>query len=56
MPLLKRIHYNAPVILTFFLLSLAALLLGAMSNGWTTQRPLFRLSRPLDGTLLVMHA
>ena len=51
MPLLKRIHYNAPVILTFFLFSLAALLLGAMSNGWTTQR-LFSVYRaPLTDPL-----
>ena len=59
MPLLKRIHYNAPVILTFFLFSLAALLLGAMSNGWTTQR-LFSVYRapltdPLRYVRLIGH-
>ena len=59
MPLLKRIHYNAPVILTFFLFSLAALLLGAMSNGWTTQR-LFSVYRapltdPLSYVRLIGH-
>lgn len=59
MPLLKRIHYNAPVILTFFLFSLAALLLGAMSNGWATQR-LFSVYRapltdPLSYVRLIGH-
>lgn len=33
---MKRIHYNSPVILTFALLSLAALLLGTVTGGWTT--------------------
>ena len=37
MAVLKRIHYNTPVVLTFFFLSLAALLLGALTGGWTTQ-------------------
>ncbi|MCI8477631.1 MAG: rhomboid family intramembrane serine protease [Oscillospiraceae bacterium] len=32
-----RIHYNAPVVLTVFLLSLAALILGTITSGWTTQ-------------------
>lgn len=32
---LKKIHYNSPVILTFFLASLAALLLNTLSQGWT---------------------
>ena len=36
MAVLKRIHYNTPVVLTFFFLSLAALLLGALTGGWTT--------------------
>lgn len=34
---MKRIHYNSPVVLTFFLVSLAALLLGQITNGWTTR-------------------
>lgn len=32
----RKLQYNSPVIITFFLLSLAALLLGAATNGWTT--------------------
>ena len=32
-----RIQYNAPVILTFALFSLGALLLGKLSGGWTDQ-------------------
>ena len=34
---LKKIHYNSPVVLTFFFLSLAALVLGEVTQGWTTQ-------------------
>ena len=44
MKLLKKLHYNSPVILTFFLLSLAALLLGMLTQGWTT-RTLFTVYR-----------
>jgi len=40
----KKIHYNSPVVLTFFLLSLAALLLGRLTQGWTT-RHLFSVYR-----------
>lgn len=36
MAFLKRIHYNAPVVLTFFFLSFAVLLLGEVTGGWTT--------------------
>ena len=36
MKAVKKIHYNAPVILTLFLLSLAALVLGKLTGGWTT--------------------
>ena len=32
-----RIQYNAPVTLTFSLLALAALLLGTLTGGWSTQ-------------------
>lgn len=32
---MKRIHYNAPVILTFFFLSLIVLLLNSITGGWT---------------------
>ena len=31
-----RIQYNAPVVLTFALVSLAALVLGVVTKGWTT--------------------
>ena len=31
----KKIHYNSPVILTFFFLSLAALILDSLTGGWT---------------------
>ena len=31
-----RIQYNAPVVLTFALISLAALVLGIVTGGWTT--------------------
>lgn len=34
---MKKLHYNSPVILSFFFLSLAALLLGIATKGWTTQ-------------------
>lgn len=51
MNLLKKIHYNSPVILSFFLMSLAALCLGAVTNGWTTMR-LFSVYRaPLSDPL-----
>ena len=33
---MKKLQYNSPVILTFFLASLAALLLGFATGGWTT--------------------
>ena len=36
MKLIRKIHYNSPVILTFFLLSLGALLLGVLTQGRTT--------------------
>lgn len=34
---LFRLQYNSPVVLTFALVSLAALLLGKLTDGWTTQ-------------------
>ncbi len=33
---MKRFQYNSPVIISFFLVSLVALILGWLSNGWTT--------------------
>lgn len=40
----KKLHYNAPVILTFFLLSLAALIANALTQGWAN-RALFSVYR-----------
>ncbi len=34
---MKRLQYNSPVVLTFALLSLAALILGRLTGGWTTK-------------------
>lgn len=34
---LFKLQYNSPVVLTFALVSLAALWLGKLTNGWTTQ-------------------
>lgn len=46
-----RIQYNSPVVLSFALLSLAALLLGQLTGGWTT-RALFCVYRaPLTDLL-----
>ena len=33
---MKKLQYNSPVILTFFLLSLGVLLLDWITGGWTT--------------------
>ena len=33
---MKKLQYNSPVVLTFFFVSLAALLLGTLTGGWTT--------------------
>lgn len=33
---MKKLQYNSPVILSFFFLSLAALVLGYLTKGWTT--------------------
>lgn len=34
---MKKLQYNSPVILSFFFLSLAALILGYATHGWVTQ-------------------
>ena len=34
---LFRLQYNSPVVLTFALVSLGALLLGKLTDGWTTK-------------------
>ena len=36
MTFFKKIHYNSPVVLTFFFLSLSAHLLDILTKGWTT--------------------
>ena len=41
---MKKLHYNSPVILTFFFLSLAARVLGTVTKDWTT-RHLFSVYR-----------
>ena len=33
---MKKLQYNSPVILSFFLVSLLALILGKLTGGWTT--------------------
>ena len=50
-----RIQYNSPVVLSFALLSLLALLLGQLTGGWTT-RALFCVYRaPLTYVRMVGH-
>lgn len=50
---MNRIHYNSPVVLSIFLLSLAALILGRITGGWTTHT-LFSVYRsPLSPFSLV---
>lgn len=45
---MRKLQYNSPVILSFFLVSLLALALGYLTNGWTTLH-LFSVYRaPLD--------
>ena len=41
---MKKLQYNSPVILTFFLISLLSLFLGTVTGGWTT-RALFSVYR-----------
>lgn len=54
-----RIQYNAPVVLTFAFASLAALILGICTNGWTTSLLfcVYRapLSDPLTYVRMVCH-
>lgn len=56
---MKKLDYNSPVVLSLFFLSAAALLLGTITNGWTTQA-LFSVYRsspvnPLTYVRLVGH-
>ena len=36
MSITKKFQYNSPVVLTFALISFLALVLGTLTNGWTT--------------------
>ena len=45
------LRYNAPVTLTFALLSLLALLLGRLTDGWTTQHLFCVYRAPLTDLL-----
>lgn len=48
---MKKLQYNSPVILTFFLISFASLILGGVTNGWSTTA-LFSVYRaPLNDPL-----
>ena len=56
---MKRIRYNSPAVLTFAFISLAALILGKLTGGWTTYK-LFsvyrsRLTDPLTYVRMVGH-
>lgn len=56
---LVRLQYNSPAVLTFALLSMAALLLGEVTDGWTTTH-LFSVYRspltdPLTYPRFVLH-
>ena len=46
-----RLHYNSPVVLTFFFVSLAALLLNSLTGGWAN-RALFSVYRFAPSDLL----
>lgn len=35
--MMRKLQYNSPVILSFFIISFCALLLGYLTNSWTTQ-------------------
>ena len=56
---MKKFQYNSPVIISFFLVSLVALILGWLSNGWTTAFlfPVYRSSfrDPFTYIRLVCH-
>lgn len=51
-----RIQYNAPVVLTFALLSLTALGLGRLTNGWTDNRLFCVYRAPLSDPLTYVRA
>lgn len=55
MKVLKKIKYNAPVILTFTLLAFAALILGYITNGWTTEKFFMVYRTPLSHPLLYLR-
>lgn len=56
---MKKLQYNSPVVLTFFFLSLAELILGVVSGGWTKMAlfAVYRapLSDPLSYLRLFTH-
>lgn len=49
--MLKRIRYNSPVILTFAFISLGALILGKLTNDWTTYNIFCVYRSPLTSPL-----
>ncbi len=49
--MLKKIQYNSPVVLSFFLLSLLSLFLGFISGGWTTDYIFSVYQAPLSDPL-----
>lgn len=53
MTLPKKIHYNSPVVLTFFFLSLAALVLDILTKGWTTRHLFSVYSSPVTPLFFV---
>ena len=55
MKAIKKIQYNSPVILTFSFVSLAALLLGFLTKGWTTQRLFCVYRAPLSDPLTYLR-
>lgn len=52
---MKKLQYNSPVILTFFFLSLAALLLDSLTAGWTTTHLFCIYRAPLRDPLLYVR-
>jgi membrane associated rhomboid family serine protease len=50
--MLKKLHYNSPVMLTFALVSLAVLLGNYLSGGWTNTRLFSVYHAPLTDILM----
>ena len=52
---MKKLQYNSPVVLTFFFLSLAELIISALTGGWT-KTLLFAVYRaPLSDPLTYLY-